>query len=213
MTSWIASQRLKTAFGAAALSAGLVLGTMAAQAAPSVDAPAPDFSVIDSNGKTHQLSDYRGKTVVLEWTNHLCPYVQKHYSSGNMQKLQKDAAGNGVVWLTVVSSSKGTQGSVDGDAANKLTQDREAVPAAVLLDESGVVGKAYDAKTTPHMYVIDKSGTLRYMGAIDDQPTAAPTDMSAAENYVKAALNAVADGGEVAKKTTQPYGCSVKYKS
>ncbi len=213
MTSWIASTRLKTAVGAAALSTGLIAGTLVAYAAPTVDAPAPSFSVTDSNGKTHELSDYRGKTVVLEWTNHLCPYVQKHYSSGNMQKLQKDATGKGVVWLTVVSSAKGTQGAVDGEAANKLTADREAVPSAVLLDDSGVVGKAYDAKTTPHMYVIDKSGTLRYMGAIDNQPTASPTDIEGAENYVAAALDAVIDGGEVAKKATQPYGCSVKYKS
>jgi peroxiredoxin len=174
---------------------------------------APDFTAVDSNGKSHQLSGFKGKTVVLEWTNDGCPYVQKHYGAGNMQALQKAANEAGVVWLTVVSSAPGTQGHVVGAAANKLTTDRKAQPTAVLLDPTGKVGKLYDAKTTPHMYVISPQGKLVYAGAIDDKPTANQADIKGARNYVTEALTAVAAGKGPAVATTRAYGCSVKYGS
>jgi peroxiredoxin len=173
--------------------------------------PAPEFSAVDSNGKTHKLSDFKGRTVVLEWTNDGCPYVRKHYGAGNMQALQLDAANRGIVWLSVISSAKGEQGHVDGAGANKLTADRKAAPTAVLLDPSGVVGRAYGAKTTPHMYVIDKDGKLAYNGAIDDKPTANAADLKGARNYLTEALTAVADGKPVQTAATRAYGCSVKY--
>jgi peroxiredoxin len=185
-------------------------GPLLADAIPGK--PAPEFTATDSTGKSHKLSDYKGKTVVLEWTNDGCPYVRKHYGSGNMQALQKEAGNNGVVWLTVVSSAKGEQGYVDGAGANKLTTDRKAIPAAVLLDPEGKVGRAYGAKTTPHMYVIDKDGRLVYNGAIDDKPTSNPADIKGARNYVQAALTAVAEGKPVAVATTRAYGCTVKYR-
>jgi peroxiredoxin len=174
---------------------------------------APDFTAVDSNGKSHQLSSFKGKTVVLEWTNDGCPYVQKHYGGGNMQALQKAANDAGVVWLTVISSAPGTQGHVVGAAANKLTTDRKAQPTAVLLDPTGKVGKLYDAKTTPHMYVVDPNGKLAYAGAIDDKPTANQADLKGARNYVSEALTAVAAGKAPAVPTTRAYGCSVKYGS
>jgi peroxiredoxin len=199
---------------AAAISFGVLAALFTAPVAHA-DAvpgkPAPEFTAVDSNGKTHKLSDYKGKIVVLEWTNDGCPYVRKHYGAGNMQALQQEAADKGVVWLTVISSAKGEQGYVDGPAADKLTADRKAKPAAVLLDPSGVVGKAYGAKTTPHMYVIKADGQLAYNGAIDDKPTSNPADIKTARSYVKEALAAVAEGRPVAVATTRAYGCSVKY--
>lgn len=173
--------------------------------------PAPDFTATDSNGRTHKLSDLKGKTVVLEWTNDGCPYVRKHYGSGNMQALQREAAEGGIVWLTVISSAKGEQGYVDGAGANRLTADRKAAPAAVLLDPAGTIGRAYGAKSTPHMYVIDKAGRLVYNGAIDDKPTSNTADIKGARNYVKEALAAVAEGKPVAIASTRAYGCTVKY--
>jgi len=195
----------------ATLFAGLVM-TIAAHAAPENGKPAPDFSAVDSNGKTVKLSDYRGKTVVLEWTNDGCPYVQKHYSTNNIQSLQKDAAAKGVVWLSVISSAPGEQGAVSGDEANKLTEKRGAAPAAVLLDPEGKVGRLYDARTTPHLFIVNGDGTLVYQGGIDDKPTAIPSDVKAAKNYVRAALDDLAAGKAVATPVTRPYGCSVKYK-
>ena len=153
--------------------------TATAHAAPEVGKPAPDFSAVDSNGKTVKLSDFHGKTVVLEWTNDGCPYVKKHYGSGNMQSLQKDADAKGIVWLTVVSSAPGKQGYVDGAGANGLTKSRGAAPAAVLLDPDGAVGHLYDARTTPHMFIVDKDGTLVYMGGIDDKATTEVADIRA----------------------------------
>ncbi|MBJ7535634.1 thioredoxin family protein [Rhodomicrobium vannielii ATCC 17100] len=186
--------------------------TAAASAAPEIGNPAPDFSATDSNGKAVRLSDYRGKTVVLEWTNDGCPYVQKHYSTNNIQSLQKDAAAKGVVWLSVISSAPGEQGAVSGADANKLSEKRGAAPAAVLLDPEGKVGRAYDARTTPHMFIVNGDGTLVYMGGIDDKPTATPSDVKGAKNYVRAALDDLAAGKPVATPVTRPYGCSVKYK-
>jgi hypothetical protein len=158
-----------------------------------------------------RLNQYRGKTVVLEWTNADCPYTQKHYASGNMQSVQALAQKNGVVWLTVISSAPGKQGYVNGPAADALTQSRGAVPSAVLLDPSGTLGRMYDAKTTPHLFVIDKNGALQYMGGIDSLATTDISDIPHAEPYLKEAMLAVAQGSPVAHPVTKPYGCSIKY--
>lgn len=185
--------------------------TMNANAGTSVNQPAPDFTAIDSNGNQHSLSDFRGKTVVLEWTNHDCPYVRKHYDSGNMQALQKAATGKGVVWLTIISSAPGKQGHVSGKEANMLTQKRNASPTAVLLDESGQIGRMYGAKTTPHMYIIDPEGALVYMGGIDSIPSTKQSDIPNATNYVDVALRSMSNGQPIKDSITRPYGCSVKY--
>ena len=189
----------------------LAATTAAPLAAPVVGAPAPGFSAVDANGKTRSLAEFKGKTVVLEWTNDGCPYVKKHYNAGNMQKLQQDAAKAGTVWLSIISSAPGKQGYVDAAGANELTRTRGAEPAAVLLDAKGDVGRLYEAQTTPHMFVIDKTGVLRYMGAIDDQPTTEAASLAKARNYVSEALGALAAGKPVAETATDPYGCSVKY--
>ena len=157
------------------------------------------------------LGDYRGQLVVLEWTNHDCPYVRKHYDSGNMQTLQKEVTGQGVVWLTLISSSPGTQGFVTPGQADELTTTRKASPTAVLLDPTGAVGKMYGATNTPHMYVVDKAGLLVYAGAIDDRPTTRRADVQGAQNYVREALQAVAAGQPVKTPVTRAYGCTVKY--
>jgi AhpC/TSA family len=173
--------------------------------------PAPAFTVTDSKGSSVSLSQYRGKTVVLEWTNAECPYTRKHYTSGNMQGIQALAQKDGVIWLTVISSAPGKQGYVNGPAADALTQSRGAVPTAVLLDPSGTVGRLYGAKTTPHMYVIDKNGALQYMGGIDSIATADVSDIAKAEPYLREAMLDVVQGRPVAHPVTKPYGCSVKY--
>ena len=182
-----------------------------AWAAARVGEAAPAFSLGATNGKAVSLADQRGKIVVLEWTNHECPYVRKHYESGNMQSLQKEAVGQGVVWLTVISSAPGTQGYVSTREADDLTATRKAGPTAVLFDPAGTVGKAYGATNTPHMYVIDKAGTLMYAGAIDDRPTSRKSDVPGANNYVRAALQSVAAGQPVKTPVTRAYGCTVKY--
>jgi len=164
-----------------------------------------------TNGSPVSLGSYQGKVVVLEWTNHDCPYVRKHYDSGNMQSLQREATGQGVVWLTVISSVEGTQGYVTPPQADELTTSRKAAPTAVLLDTKGVAGKLYGATNTPHMYVVDKTGTLVYAGAIDDRPTSRRADVQGAHNYVRAALDAVAAGQPLKTPVTRAYGCTVKY--
>jgi peroxiredoxin len=200
----------------AAALATLLIGAPAllpgvAAATPQIGQAAPDFTSTDSKGASVSLSQYRGKTVVLEWTNADCPYTRKHYSSGNMQGVQTLAQKNGVVWLTVISSAPGKQGYVNGPAADALTASRAALPTAVLLDPSGTVGRLYGAKTTPHMFVIDKNGTLQYMGGIDSIATAEVDDIPKAEPYLKEAMLAVAQGAPVAHSVTKPYGCSIKY--
>jgi peroxiredoxin len=180
-------------------------------AAPKVGAPAPVFTATATSGKPVSLADQRGKIVVLEWTNHDCPYVRKHYDTSNMQGLQKEATAQGVVWLSIISSAPGTQGHVSAAQADELTVSRKAAPTAVLLDPTGVVGKAYGATNTPHMYVIDKAGTLMYAGAIDDRPTSRRSDVPGAHNYVREALKAVAAGQPVKTPVTRAYGCTVKY--
>jgi peroxiredoxin len=172
---------------------------------------APGFTVNATNGSPVSLASYKGKLVVLEWTNHDCPYVRKHYDTGNMQSLQREAAGQGAVWLTVISSSEGTQGYVTPTQADELTTSRKAAPTAVLLDTKGVAGKLYGATNTPHMYVVDKAGMLVYAGAIDDRPTSRRADVQGANNYVRAALDAVAAGQPVKTPVTRAYGCTVKY--
>jgi peroxiredoxin len=189
----------------------LAFAVAPALAAPTIGEPAPAFTATDSNGKTVKLEDQKGKLVVLEWTNDGCPFVQKHYNSGNMQKLQKQAAADGVVWYSVISSAPGKQGNVDGAAANKLTTDRGAAPAAVLLDSTGEIGKLYDASTTPHMFVIDKEGKLAYAGAIDSIPSPRESDIAEATNYVQQALDELTAGKPVSVATTKSYGCGIKY--
>jgi hypothetical protein len=191
------------------LAVALSTGTLAA--APQVGQPAPAFSGVDTAGKTWSLADLKGQPVILEWTNHDCPYVRKHYDTDNMQALQKDATTQGYLWLSVISSAPGKQGHVAPSQADELTTSRGAAPTAVLIDEAGTIGRAYDARTTPHMYLIDGEGTLRYMGAIDDRPTTNPADVAGATNYLRAAMADLAAGGEVAQAVTRPYGCSVKY--
>ncbi|MCW9078040.1 MAG: thioredoxin family protein [Gammaproteobacteria bacterium] len=182
-----------------------------AGAALKIGEPAPGFTGIDTSGKSHALSDFRGKPVVLEWTNHDCPYVRKHYSSGNMQRQQQTATGQGVVWLSIISSAPGKQGHVTPAQADALTAERNAAPSAVILDEKGEIGRLYEAKTTPHMYIIDADGKLAYMGGIDSIASANPADIGKATQYVPAALAQVMNGEPVAPSVTRPYGCSVKY--
>ena len=192
--------------------AGIALPAFAVEGASArIGNPAPDFVGSDSNGKGVALKDLRGHIVVLEWSNNQCPFVGKHYRSGNMQALQKEATSKGVVWLTVLSSAPGEQGNVTAAEANELTRSRGAAPTAVILDSSGVIGRAYGARTTPHMFVIDKTGTLVYMGGIDDRATTDVADIAPAKNYVRLALTAVMSGTAVADPITRPYGCSVKY--
>jgi peroxiredoxin len=206
--AWVVAASLTGMIGAAAPTAW---GAPSELAAPQIGAPAPDFAGTDSKGHPIRLSQYHGKTVVLEWTNADCPYTRKHYSGGNMQSVQTLAQKTGVVWLTIVSSAPGKQGYVDGPGADALTQSRGAAPTAVLLDPSGTVGRLYGAKTTPHMFVIDKNGALQYMGGIDSIATAEVSDIAHAEPYLKEAMLAVAQGGPVVHPVTRPYGCSIKY--
>ncbi len=194
------------------LLAALILPALA-HAAATVDAPAPAFTATAADGKTVNLADYKGKTVVLEWTNADCPYVRKHYGSGNMQSQQKAATAQGVVWLQVISSAPGQQGHVDGATAQKLNAERGAAPTATLLDPTGELGRLYGAQTTPHLFVIKGDGSLAYKGGIDSIASANKDDIAKAEPYVTEALAAVAAGKKVEKASTRPYGCSVKYAS
>jgi len=182
-------------------------------AAPVVGQPAPDFSVTDASGKTQSLAAYKGRTVVLEWNNPECPFVGKHYGAKNMQAQQAEAASEGVVWLTVNSGASGKQGHLDGAAANAYVAKVGGKEAAYLIDGDGKVGHAYDAKTTPHMYVIDKDGVLRYMGGIDSIASTDKEDIPKATQYVRQALAEIKDGKAVSVPTSEPYGCSVKYGS
>lgn len=183
------------------------------QSPAEVGKAAPDFSLVSTTGKKVSLSQFKGKLVVLEWLNHGCPFVKKHYRSMNMQALQKKYTAKGVVWLSVVSSAPGRQGFFEDGKANEMTKSMKASPTAVLKDPSGRVGKLYKAMTTPHMYVIDKKGTLRYAGAIDSIRSANPEDVKKAVNYVSKALGELMAGKEVSTPKTRPYGCSVKYAS
>jgi peroxiredoxin len=195
--------------GGAALA--LAPTTAFATTSPDVGKPAPLFTAVDSNGKSWSLADLKGKVVVLETTNHDCPYVRKHYNSPNMQTQQREAAAKGVVWLTVASSATGEQGHVTAPQANDLTKSRDAAPAAVLLDPQSKIARAYGATVTPHMYVIDAKGTLVYKGGIDSIPSSNVAYIPKAKQYVRVALDEVAAGKPVAEASTKAYGCSLKY--
>ena len=182
-----------------------------AAAAPQVGKPAPEFTLTDSDGKTHNLADFKGRIVVLEWLNHGCPFVKKHYDSGNMQKLQKEYTGKDVVWLSIVSSAPGKQGHMSADETNKTKTEKGSAATAVLIDEDGKVGRLYDAKRTPEMFIVGKDGTLVYAGAIDDKPSPDPADVEGAKNYITQALDEILAGKPVSEPTTTAYGCSVKY--
>ena len=186
---------------------------LALAAAPELGKPAPAFKLKGADGKTYELSQFKGKTVVLEWFNKDCPYVRKFYDSKTMQGLQKDSTTKGVVWLTVSSSAKGKEGFLEASAAKKISDEMGMASTALLLDNDGKLGSAYHAQTTPHMFVIDKNGLLAYQGAIDDHPSANPKSLAGAQNYVTAALLAVNKPTPEPVKTssTTPYGCSVKY--
>jgi peroxiredoxin len=180
-------------------------------AALKIGEPAPAFTLTDQDGKTHSLADAKGKIVVLEWFNKDCPFVRKHYGAHHMQDLQKRYGGRGVVWYAVVSSAPGKEGFIDGPKAAAVMKDKDMGAAAILLDPKGEVGRAYSAKTTPHMFIVDAKGALAYMGGIDDKPTPDPADLKGAREYVAEALDALAAGKPVPTPVTNPYGCSVKY--
>jgi hypothetical protein len=193
-------------------SAALILAfTLPAQAA-IVGQPAPAFSVKDITGNTQSPSQYKGKILVLEWNNPGCPFVKKHYGSGNMQALQQYAVGKGVVWLAINSGGPGKEGYMDADGAKAQIAKVGGHESAYILDPEGTLGKLYGAKATPHMFVIDQNGVLAYQGAIDDKPTPDPDDIKGANNYVKAAIDALLAGKPLAISETRAYGCGVKYK-
>lgn len=178
----------------------------------AINEPAPAFAGIDTKGNNVTLADYLGKIVVLEWTNHDCPYVQKHYNAGNMQELQNRVTASGGAWLRVISSAPGTQGHLSGQEVERIAATHGAAPTLTILDESGEIGQAYGAKTTPHMYIINPEGTLVYAGGIDDQPNTDISTIKTATNYVAAALDDLAASRPVAISASRPYGCNVKYK-
>lgn len=177
----------------------------------AVGQPAPDFALTDATGQTQSLAQQRGKVVVLEWFNPQCPFVQKHYRSGNMQRLQHEAAGQGVVWWSINSSAAGNEGHLSPELAKQVLAELNASPSALLLDADGTVGRRYGAKTTPHMFVINAAGVLVYAGAIDDIRSVDPADVDKAVNYVRQALGETAASKSVSVAETKPYGCSVKY--
>jgi peroxiredoxin len=178
---------------------------------PAVGSAAPDFSVSDSKGKTQSVSQYKGKYVVLEWFNPQCPFVKKHYGSGNMQKLQEEFTGKGVVWLTIDSSASGTEGNLTPDQANAKMAEWKTHSTALLLDPEGKAGRTYGAKNTPHMFIINPEGKVIYAGAIDSKASPNPADIPSSTNYVRVALDEALAGKTVSNPTTRPYGCSVKY--
>jgi peroxiredoxin len=191
---------------------GLVLGSVLAPAAdPIVGQPAPDFTLKDSHGQARSLKDFSGKYVVLEWTNYECPFVLKHYGSGNMQKLQKEYTAKGVVWLSICSSGPGKQGNYAPDEINKRMADLQAAPTAYLLDGEGTVGKTYGAKSTPTIFVINPKGLLVYSGAADSIPSADQADIPKATNYIEATLDEAMSGKPVLVASTKSYGCAVHY--
>jgi peroxiredoxin len=185
----------------------------AIQAAPAVGQPAPDFSLKDASGKAVKLSDFRGKYVVLEWTNPGCPFVRKHYDSGNMAATQQDAAGKGAVWLSINSTEKASHEYMATAQLIAWQKERKVQPTATLLDEDGVTGRAYGARTTPHMYIVDPQGKLAYAGGIDSIPSSDPADIQRAVNYVRQGIAEASAGKPISTATTRPYGCSIKYKS
>ncbi len=189
-----------------------VAGALYASDVPPVGSAAPDFSLTDAKGKTHSLSEYKGKYVVLEWFNPECPFVKKHYGGGNMQKLQEQYTGKGVAWLTIDSNAPGTEGNLSPEQAEKVAGAWKTKQTALLLDPEGKAGRAYGAKNTPNMVIINPEGKIVYEGAIDSKATPNPGDIPSSTNYVKVALDESLSGKPVSNPTTKPYGCSVKYK-
>ncbi|MGF1449022.1 MAG: redoxin family protein [Opitutales bacterium] len=198
-----------TAFATAILAVGTL--SAATEKAPRVGDKAPNFTLTSAAGNTHSLSDFEGKFVVLEWVNHGCPFVKKHYSTGNMQATQKAAVDEGMVWLSICSSAPGKQGHMSAAAALAATKAAGVESTAYLLDEEGTVGKAYSATRTPEIFIINEQGTIVYHGAIDSIPSARGSDVERADNFVLAAFQNIAAGEAIARSATQPYGCSVKY--
>ncbi|MBC5783991.1 thioredoxin family protein [Ramlibacter sp. USB13] len=190
-----------------------LLFAAAAQSAPAVGQPAPAFALQDASGRTVQLADFRGKYVVLEWTNPGCPYVRKHYDSGNMAATQQDALARGAVWLSISSTEKASYDWMEPAKLVAWQKERKAQPTAMLLDEEGTVGKAYGARTTPHMYIVDPQGRLVYAGGIDSIPSSSKDDIAKAVNYVRQGLAEATAGKAISAATTRAYGCSIKYKS
>lgn len=198
--------------GLAVAAAAVLAGRMTVSAdGAAVGSPAPAFTLTDADGASRSLGEFSGKTVVLEWFNNDCPFVKKHYDSGNMQKLQAEATGRGVVWLTISSSGAGKQGHLTPETAKAILGARQSKQTALLLDPDGAVGKSYGAKTTPHLFIIDPQGTLIYRGGIDDKPSTDAADIPGAVNYVRRALDESLAGKPVSAADTAPYGCSVKY--
>ena len=197
---------------AVALGATLAMGT-AAFAAPNVGEKVPDFIAVDTRGARHKLSDFAGKNVVHEWTNPGCPFVRKHYGSGNLPATQKAATDKGVVWLAINSTERGASDYLEPAAFDAWMKQHAAAPTAALMDQDGVIGQAYGARTTPHMFIIDPKGVLVYAGGIDSVPSARPDDIATATNYVARALDEVWSGKPVSASATKPYGCSIKYRS
>ncbi len=194
----------------ALLSAALTINPAAA--APKIGQMAPDFEAVDIiSGQTFKFSDHKGKIIILEWTNHLCPFVNKHYETGNMQKTQKIAREQGALWVSIVSSSKDRQGYTSPQEALDIIKEEKANPSVKILDPSGKIGYRYKARTTPHMFIIDKSGKLAYAGAIDDNSSVRHETIESAQNYVLSALSDLTNGRAVQTPLTNPYGCSVKY--
>jgi peroxiredoxin len=204
-------QQTSRALAGAVATASLLLvpGFLTAQAV--VGESAPGFSATDTSGKTQTLAAYKGRHTVLEWFNPDCPFVRKHYDSRAMQNLQKTYTGKGVAWLMIASSAPGKQGHLDAQSGAAVLAAKGAQPTALLLDAQGVIGRAYGAKTTPHMFVIDPAGKVIYAGGIDDKPSTSQADLAGAHNYVAAALDAALAGKPIATPSSAPYGCSVKY--
>ena len=203
----------RTTLLAAACLACTALWAGQAQAAASVGQPAPAFSLQDTSGKARTLAEFKGKTVVLEWVNPGCPFVKKHYDSSNMPGLQKEFTGRQVVWLAINSTEKAASDYLEPPALAAWIQGKAGTPTATLMDEEGTVGKAYGARNTPHMYIVDPQGTLVYAGGIDSIPSARASDIKTATNYVRQGLNETLGGKPISKATSQPYGCTIKYKS
>ena len=192
--------------------AAIAFAAGASAAGPDLDKAAPDFTGTDTNGKTVRLADFKGKLVILEWSNHQCPYVRKHYGSGNMQKTQAAARDLGVVWITIISSAPGEQGHVNAAEANGLTTERNARPSHVLLDPRGQIGRLYAARVTPHMFVVGADGKLLYKGGIDSIRSSRVSDIDKAKKYVTAALGEITAGKPIADADTIAYGCTIHYK-
>ena len=192
----------------------LTLGaTQFVSAAPVVGKKAPDFVGVDSHGQSVTLAQFKGKPLILEWTNHQCPYVRKHYNSGSMQRIQRQLTEEGAAWVSVISSAPGEQGYVDGAGANRLSATRGVYADQIILDPKGIIGRAYGARTTPQLFLIDENSVIRYMGAIDDRPSARRQSLKGARNYLLAAWAAFKAGIPVVPAVTKPYGCTVKYAS